>query len=264
MKNSTPPKFNKRLSQYGAMVGALIGLSEASAQNITYVDIDDYAGGPDDQFLIDMDGDGTNDFAIVNSYTSYLYALPNGDNEILGSLSGGFAYPYVLSDGNNISSGAPGSWLNTYFQSLNYGDCSFGNWCDITDGYLGVRFDISGNTHYGWIRMDVNDDGAVWTIKDWAYVDIPDTGLTAGQETLSTKQDILNEIKVVALNKTIGIYHLNESLNYHIYNMSGQKVLTGVTTGATNHVIEAESLANGVYIVELIGSNKSIKKKVIL
>jgi len=56
----------------------------------------------------------------------------------------------------------------------NYGD--FGG----KRGYMGVRFDISGNTHYGWIQFDAAFDGLSGTIVDWAYEDVPGKAVAAG------------------------------------------------------------------------------------
>lgn len=47
-------------------------------------------------------------------------------------------------------------------------------------GYLGVRFQISGNTHYGWIRFAADEDMKSGRIVDWAYEDQPDTPIKAG------------------------------------------------------------------------------------
>lgn len=50
-------------------------------------------------------------------------------------------------------------------------------------GFLGVRFQWNGNTHYGWIEADGNATATVLTISQWAYNDIPGEGILAGQPT---------------------------------------------------------------------------------
>ncbi|MBU1419500.1 MAG: hypothetical protein KKI15_13480 [Proteobacteria bacterium] len=40
-------------------------------------------------------------------------------------------------------------------------------------GYLGVKFKIADNTHYGWIQYKAVNNASVGTIIDWAYEDIP-------------------------------------------------------------------------------------------
>ncbi|MCP4183037.1 MAG: T9SS type A sorting domain-containing protein [Hyphomicrobiales bacterium] len=64
------------------------------------------------------------------------------------------------------NSGADGEWIN-----------------DSSTGYVGFRFKIGVNNHYGWIELEVTDasSGAnMVLIKSWAYNDVADQGLLAG------------------------------------------------------------------------------------
>lgn len=50
-------------------------------------------------------------------------------------------------------------------------------------GFLGVRFTLSGNTHYGWVDVETDPGGqtaATITIKALAYEDTPNTPILAG------------------------------------------------------------------------------------
>jgi hypothetical protein len=49
-----------------------------------------------------------------------------------------------------------------------------------TVGIAGVRFNISGQPHYAWLRLQVAADGSSLTIVDWAYEDAPNTPISAG------------------------------------------------------------------------------------
>ncbi|MEM5563540.1 T9SS type A sorting domain-containing protein [Psychroserpens sp. AS72] len=269
MKKTTSLKLSKQLAKYGALTAAIVGVNDASGQSIIYNDIADFTGGVGDTFLIDIDNNGTNDFQIRHNGSSNLYIDPlTASNDVLGSGGATFAYPFALSNGATISNGA-GSWFNNGFsggfQSLNYGSCSFGNWCSITDGFLGLRFNISGSIHYGWARLDIDAFGDVWTIKDFAYHDTADTALNAGQETLSVGTSVIEDIKIVALNKSIGLYNLSDATNYRLVNMAGKQILDGETTGSS-FVIEANAIANGIYIIELTDPNSKavIRKKLVL
>jgi hypothetical protein len=95
----------------------------------------------------------------------------------------------------------------------------------------------------------------------YAYID----NFKTNDENLSIHDDKLNQIKIVALNKSIGLYNLPSSASYNLYSISGQEVLKG-STNQRDHVIEASSLASGVYIVELgdTNTNAVIRKKVVL
>lgn len=282
MKKTTSSKLSKKLANYSALTVAIAGVADASGQ-IGYTDIGppDFIGGSNLEYMLDLNNDGTNDFRIYNvnssySYYGYSYITNNlfidplaASNDVLGSGGAAYAYPFALNNGDVISS-AVSSWNNNGFsggfQSLNYASCDYGNWCDITDGYLGLRFDAGGgNIHYGWVRLDVATNGDSFTIKDYAWNETPNQSILAGQQTLGLDNTALNEIKIVALNKSIGLYNLPEATNYTLLNMTGKQVLEGKTSSDT-FMIEANAISNGVYIIELTDVNTKavLRKKLVL
>ena len=51
------------------------------------------------------------------------------------------------------------------------------------DGYLGIRFYIGSDLHYGWIRLNLNNGypaQAIGFITEWAYNSVPNAPLAAG------------------------------------------------------------------------------------
>jgi len=270
MKKTTTKNFTKKLARYGALTTAIAGMADAHGQ-INYTDIDpDHSGGVGNDYFLDLNNDGTDDFRIYHDGGSNLFISPTAaNNQVLGSGSSTYAYPYVLSNGGVISSGATGSWFNNGlsngYQSLNYGNCTYGNWCNITDGYLGLRFDVGGSLHYAWARLDVDQDGANWSVKEYAYNETPNQSINAGQQTLSVNSQSIEQVKIVALNKSIGLYNLSNSTSYTLYSMTGQKVLGGITSESI-HVIEANTMASGIYLIEIEDQETKarIKKKIVL
>ncbi|MCD2258045.1 T9SS type A sorting domain-containing protein [Psychroserpens luteolus] len=276
MKKTTSLKLSKQLAKYGALTVAIAGVADASGQ-ISYTNIDpDFSGGVGGEYFLDLDNNGTNDFRIFHNNASsassaaILISPLTASNDVLGTSGGTYAYPFVLNSGDVISSGGS-AWNNNGFsggfQSLNYGSsCSIGNWCGVTDGFIGLRFNIGGSTHYGWARLDVpTDNSTAWTIKDMAYNQTANQSILAGQQTLSVETTIFNDVKIVALNKSIGLYNLTDTANYKLFSMTGKQVLEGTVTDNT-YVIEANTVASGVYIIELIDVNSkaTIRKKVVL
>jgi len=71
---------------------------------------------------------------------------------------------------------APGSFPD----QLNISNTSYTSW-NGTSSYAGVSFSKNGNTHYGWIRIKVSDDGSSCWVMDMAYHQAPDTPIYAGQ-----------------------------------------------------------------------------------
>lgn len=89
--------------------------------------------------------------------------------------------------------GAPIGFSNTRFQlnnSFMYGDiwsepCSCtqagGMWAKVKGGYLGLRFVIGGNTHYGWARFNELHEGKGAILTGFAYETIVGKSISAGQ-----------------------------------------------------------------------------------
>jgi hypothetical protein len=220
-------------------------------------------------------GDSTNDFEIFVNGSIDLRINPLvAGNEILGnpysSISGTYALPYTLNSGDVISISASGYWLDQGsmgggVQDLNYDSGARGHWVNVNDKYLGLRFKIGSDTHYGWARMSVGSSGDTWVIKDYAYNATPDESINAGQKTLAIGNNELAKVKIVSLNKSIGLYNLPERTQYNVFSLTGQLVLKGDTTGHS-YVVEANTVSKGIYVIELIDSstNAVMRKKIIL
>ena len=276
MKKTTSENLSKRLANYGALTAAIIGTAGANGHNIIYTDVNPDFGAPGEIYFLDLNGDGTNDFILehfTNSSYGKLKAFNNSSglgNAIIGASvsSGYFNYPFTLSSNYTISAGNANWNSNSNWQTMNLSSCYYSNsnWCGVTDKYLGLRFDIGGNTHYGWVRLDVDITNLNWKIKDYAYEATAGVPIvTPDPATLSVTEKLFEKIKIIALNKTIGLYNLPESTDYKLYSITGQSILEG-KTNKNMHVIEAGTVASGLYILEIKDntSNSVLKKKVVL
>jgi hypothetical protein len=58
-----------------------------------------------------------------------------------------------------------------------------GSWANLSNRYLGLKFQISGQTHYGWARVNVQRKGFHFlaTLTGYAYETTPNTAINAGQ-----------------------------------------------------------------------------------
>ena len=91
-----------------------------------------------------------------------------------------------LSVGTTIDAG--GSWEafgDAYIDPF-WGTTLFPNGADT---YLGAKFKIGANVHYGWVR--VLWVGSVLTVKDFAYETTPDMAINAGATEDVGGEDIL-------------------------------------------------------------------------
>ena len=60
----------------------------------------------------------------------------------------------------------------------------YGNWYQVgSNRYLGVKFQIKGQTHYGWIRLTVETGAFSATITAYAYETEANKAITAGETT---------------------------------------------------------------------------------
>jgi len=283
MKKTTSKNLSKRLSRYGSLSLALAGVATANGQ-IVYHDVNpDFDGSSDYYLNLNPDdgmtpagvADAIDDFRIFSDAGTdpapFVRILVErlGSNSLIAS-SALYTYPLALSSNYTISNSNT-NWTNQQFQTLAFSYTStsacFGNWCTSTDKYLGLRFDINGNTHYGWAKLDVNVNAGniTWSVKEYAFNMTPDEAIDAGQKTLGVDEMIFSKTKIVALHKTISLYNLPESTDYKLYTITGQSVLEGRINQNT-YVIEANTMATGLYVLEVRDHNSGamLKKKVLL
>lgn len=277
MKKKITQKLSKRLTQYSALTAAFAGIVDTNGQ-IVYTDVTDVVRGAGQFLFIDLDNSGSTDIIIEHSSSSganRLRGIADTGRAFLGYVPGAQRYPFALDFDTVISSGVTSfngkaaTWNGTGQHNMNLSSCTNAgsSWCGVTDKYLGLRITISGNLHYGWARFDVNADASTgWVLKDYAYNTVPNESIRAGQQvTLGIDDNILNNVKIITLNKSIALYNLPHGINYKLYDMSGKIVLDGITS-ETTYVIEANNITSGIYVAELthLNSNAVIKKKVIL
>jgi hypothetical protein len=103
----------------------------------------------------------------------------------------GRQHPSALIRGANIGPSAPFLQVNSYSIRIEGGygvrsgsDRLVGDWGgNPKNRYLGVRFLIDGQTHYGWVRLTIiTEPGTSWsaTITAYAYETLPNKAILAG------------------------------------------------------------------------------------
>jgi hypothetical protein len=205
--------LESRLKKYTALAGG-ITVAVAGTGQVIYTDInpDSVNVGHLDATLIDFDGDGNDDFTLVTIIQSATGTFTYGTGIVsygvntdaavgvagTGANSGWMASGASSSAGlaNVTASAAIGGAgaFNTgqgtlgFVQGVTYGapfsayntTNTGGNFLNATDAYIGVKFDIAGAAHYGWIRVDLSADGTTLTVKDYAYEATAGTAINAG------------------------------------------------------------------------------------
>ena len=275
MKKTT----SKKLLNYGTMSVALLGAASVSGQ-ITYTDLEpDEIINAGEGLNIDVNGDGTNDFSahIIASFNNtdsfgarFITAPdanpdPNTGPGPIGSTGNGFVgtgvnvigeYVYV----SNLVAGTPINESNDFLVDargeMNFSSCAYSNsqFCDgVVDGYIGVSLNLEGETHFGWIRVDVPADATSMTVKDFAIQSMPNTAIEAGDmgEALSLEDNVIEGLSTYVANNALTINAVNPIENVAIYNLSGQEVISRVFNNTTDTSIDLNSLSTGAYIASI-------------
>jgi hypothetical protein len=154
-----------------------------------YLDVDGFTFGTSgasvpgyevNLFNLNFSGGGRSFLAFLNTGDSlqgtgsaFAYASKLAGGAPVGPastfVSGGSSFPYPLLTYRDPTGAYP---LATQWEN------------GVTDGFLGLRFNIGANTHYGWIRLNMGLGDPVpaypTTIVDWAFEDTPGTAIDAG------------------------------------------------------------------------------------
>ena len=185
-----------RFALLAGFAGACLGTSQpASAQGtIAYyrpeTPIPMFTRGFPEQYALDMDGDASTDFTFTYSF-SFLGVRSESANRILILLSpppnvGGPVVP--LSAGFSIASDSGSSGLAWSarssldpFETLSQCfDSGCGGAFVGQHAYMGVEFERSGSTYYGWVLLNVAPDYPAGTIEAWAWETRPGEPILAG------------------------------------------------------------------------------------
>jgi hypothetical protein len=181
---------------------SLLALAPRVEAKIVYTSAHDVIGHGGAQYVaIDLNHDGLADLAVATSHNSCtstclvnLGAFPLG-NEIKGtkfsSHSTSVFVAWALRPEARVGAHAPfirgGNFgcemLDVFsFPSMHYRKFT-GHWHDVKDRYLGVKFSVDGEAHFGWVRLTVHDQGHAITavLTGYAYETVPNKAIIAGK-----------------------------------------------------------------------------------
>jgi len=187
MKSPFNNMMLRKISGYSAVVSAALLLTPTHAEaKVNYVDPEDIIVNAENKYVdIDIDGDTVNDFRvelIIDSTIStfYYYYTYYSTLFMKGLLPQNMISTFenfVIKNQKPENLTTIGKWDNNgvfcMASASTYGNTnSKGYWLTDNDSkYIGVKFNISGSIHYGWVRASVNNAmGAMQiTIHDWTY-----------------------------------------------------------------------------------------------
>ncbi len=144
------------------------------------------SSAPFHYYYMDINQDSIIDFKFAHfaPSTSWLKAevyCQYGNNQDEAVLTSG-STPISLSFNSTIGASS-GSWTNTVSGSTNSA-LFLPN--GLTDKYIGLRIQLSGQWHYGWAKVDVPSNAGSFTLKSFAVNTLPNQMINAGDTGIST------------------------------------------------------------------------------
>jgi hypothetical protein len=204
MKNSPQPGKPSRLSKAlhaqlnmyaiaasAAGVGAL-ALAQPAAAKVVYTPTHQLIGA-NGVFNVDLNKDGTVDFLIQQwnygnwSSNNQLLADPAVGNGVVGKkyLAAALLSGVPIGPSQNFIAGGSNGEIMLSVSHFTTGGTSYvhGSWANVRNRYLGLKFQIRGETHYGWARLSVQRQQFHFTalLTGYAYETAPNTAIKAGQ-----------------------------------------------------------------------------------
>jgi len=203
-------RLEKTLSAYAASAISagvtLAALSPCAQAKIIYTSANTEIPLNGGSVVLDLNHDGITDFSFSNATWAgprsgglLLGARPaNESNAIWGRGQFGFSFAgfsgvfaSALHAGFAIRPSKPylqksNRWLMGFYDRSLYVSRTSGQWLYTQDRYLGLKFVISGQTHYGWARLTVALPAVGYreikaTLTGYAYETIPNKPIIAGK-----------------------------------------------------------------------------------
>jgi len=169
---------------------SLLGSAQPALAKIVYTPTD-RSIAPGTSYALDLNHDGTTDFTLVN----YFKATTSGGRGTLYAqprMAGDAIQGHVKSSALALRGGAiigdkksflPGkavmAWAFSFVATYGNG----GNWVNVKNRYLGLRFKVDGKIHYGWARLSVTIflSNITTALTGYAYETIPNKPIIAGE-----------------------------------------------------------------------------------
>lgn len=213
-------------------------------------DIPDFAFASNATLDFDFNNDGTAEFTFSEMDGS-VGSTFNSDNVnfiTFGTMDAGEGWDVIkpLTAGTNINSsgvyGALGdAYINPFWASAN-------QMFPSGDSYIGTTFKIGTAKYYGWILVNFTNN--VITVKKYAYNNVANQGLTAGQ-TSGIENNESEPMISIYPNPTQDQINFNQPemvKNVIIYTTTGQKVFE---TNELQNNISINNFPSGVYLINI-------------
>lgn len=190
--------IHSRLDMYALAASAagvgLLSLAQPAQAKVVYTPVHQVIG-QNGVYNLDLNHDGTVDFLIQQwnygnwASNNQLLADAALGNAVEGSRHQAAALLAGASIGptQNFVGGDVNGEVMLSITHFTTGGTSYvhGLWANVRNRYLGLKFQIAGETHFGWARLTVTHERFHFasTLTGYAYETTPNTAIKAGQTT---------------------------------------------------------------------------------
>jgi hypothetical protein len=185
--------LQRNLSMYAVAAGAacvqMLALAQLSEAEVVYTPAHVLIL-QDHKFAIDLNHDGIDDFTIHNRFknlSGYLYFQlkvgPDHGGSIIWSPPASGARALFQGSGVGPKGDFRAEGQVMAFRSGPDGAYSYGSWLEVSNRYLGLKFKIDGQVHYGWARLSTKSSRGsriVALLTGYAYETEADKPIIAG------------------------------------------------------------------------------------
>jgi hypothetical protein len=189
--------FHLRLSMYALAAGAtgvtMLALAKPASGEIVYTPTNIVIGAHGTyDYELDLNQDGVIDFNLETVFRESV-DTSGGTQKLLAKPVRGNAVVGYAEQAAPINSGEVIGFIRNFAGKVMATDVAFvgstyprGKWLNLTNRYLGLKFQISGQTHFGWARLSVTavkGFGLQATLTGYAYETTANLAIVAGQTT---------------------------------------------------------------------------------
>jgi hypothetical protein len=197
-------RLDRQLIAYAAAAGAagvgMLAAPQFAEARVIYTATNVSIGGRA-TVPIDVNNDGIADFELITrfcgSHSDCLVVNPlvtgNGIRGTGSNVAAGFLGVPVGPGGKFLTGVDTGDYGNLLALAGAYGPYSWsaGNWAHTTSRYMGLKFLINGQIHYGWARLSVNLLHGPTVLTGYAYETIPNQKIFEGHTQGSSAANLL-------------------------------------------------------------------------
>ncbi len=176
----------------------------------------------------------------------------------LHSIDGSAAYV-----NSSMPSVFPGVGLGVYSNTVGLGEGKFINNGEL---YFGVQFEITGATHYGWVRVSVADLAVSGILFDYAYESTANTAIQAGDmgsgNFVSVEEEQALDINIYNAGDQLVLKGNDLSGELSVINLIGKTLINQTVNQSQN--IDLSELTAGIYLVNYTQGSQTVTKKILV